>query len=162
MADLLSQSSQRVETLLDRFSAFPPSTGARADAEELVRLVSSLYGECLRRIVSDLHAQLGEGANEWLERWCRDPLIASLLITHGLHPVALEERVRRALGALRPALEAKSATVELLSVDEDVVCVRIDGMADVVPLVEQAVRAAAPEVLDVRTAGQTISLLSVQ
>jgi Fe-S cluster biogenesis protein NfuA len=162
MGDVLSQSSRRVETLLDRFSAFPPASGARADAEELVRVVSSLYGECLRHMLNELRTQLDTRADEVVERWCVDPLVASLLITHGLHPVALAERVRRALNALRPALETKHAAVEVLSADEDAVCVRIDGTADVVPLVEQAIRNAAPEVLDVRTVGQTISLLSVR
>src|SRR5579884_1005036 len=144
MSDALAQASRRVETLLDRFSAFPPSTGARADAEELVRVVSSLYGECLRRIIDATHADAGERADAWIERWCADPLIASLLITHGLHPVPLEQRVHRALDALRTELEAQGAAVELVSVDEDAVCVRVDGMADVVPRVEQAVHAAAP------------------
>jgi Fe-S cluster biogenesis protein NfuA len=162
VSDLLSESSRRVETLLDRFSAFPPATGARADAEELVRVVSSLYGECLRRLVQELRAELGDGANELLERRCSDPLVASLLITHGLHPVPLEERVRRALDSVRPILQQKGASVELLSVDEDVVSLRVDGMNEVVSVVEKAIREGAPEVLDVRTVGQTISLLSVR
>lgn len=162
MPDLLHESSARVETLLDRFSAFPASTGARTDAEDLVRIVSSLYGECLRRITQTLQAEVGDRAGEIVERCCSDPLVASLLITHGLHPVPLEERVRRALDSVRPALSEKNGGVELVSADEDVVAVRIDGMADLVPLVERAVHAAAPEVLEVRAVGQTISLLSVR
>lgn len=157
--ELLDTSSRRVETLLNRFGTFPPSSGARADAEELVRVISSLYGECLRSIVQRLREDTGERANEVLERCCEDPLVASLLVTHGLHPVPLDVRVRRAIEALKPALQTRNADAQLLAVDEDVVSVRVDGMADVVSLVEQAVYAAAPEVLEVRCAGQTISLL---
>lgn len=160
--ELLDSSSRRVETLLDRFSAFPATTGARADAEELVRVISVLYGECLRSIARTLHEDLGERAEGVLERCCSDPVVASLLVTHGLHPVPLEQRVRRAVESVRPALQAQHGDAEVLSVDEDVVSVRIEGMADLIPIVEQAVYAAAPEVLEVRAAGQTISLLSVR
>jgi hypothetical protein len=157
----LDRTSKRVETLLERFSAFPVTTGARADAEELVRVISALYGECLQSIVQTLRDRLGDRADEFLEQCCADPVVASLLITHGLHPVALEARVRKALDELQPSLAQKDAGVELSSISEDVVELRVRGMADVVPLIEQAVYAAAPEVLEVRCSGQTISLLSV-
>jgi hypothetical protein len=159
--ELLDASSRRVEMLLNRFSTFPPSSGARTDAEELVRIISSLYAECLRAVVQTLREDAGERADTILERCCEDPLVASLLVTHGLHPVPLEVRVRRAIETVKPALQTKNAGVELLSVDEDVVSVRVDGMADAVSLVEQAVYSAAPEVLEVRCVGQTISLLGV-
>lgn len=162
MSDLLNESSRRVETLLDRFSAFPPSTGARGDAEELVRVISGLYGECLRRITHAVNDELGKRGRELLERACEDPLVASLLITHGLHPVPLDVRVRRAVDGLRPSLREKNADLELIEVNEDVVSVRVEGMADLVPLVEEAIHTAAPEVLEVRAAGQTISLLGVR
>ena len=154
MADLLQQTSQRVETLLGRFSAFPVTTGARADAEELVRITSSLFGECLGRIVRRMRDEIGEKADEVLERCCSDPLVASLLITHGLHPVPLEERVRRVLRDF--------PGVELLDATEDLVEVRIEGGEELATQVERAIYAAAPEVLEVRTVGQTISLLSLQ
>ncbi len=146
MPDLLQESSRRVETLLDRFSLLPPATGARADAEELVRVLASLHGECLRRICNALDAAT-------IERLCADPLVASLFITHGLHPVALEERVRRAIASI--------AGAELIAASEDCVDVRFSGSASIVPVIEQAVHSAAPEVLEVRVAGQTISLLEV-
>ena len=158
---MLDSSSRRVETLLDRFSAFPVSTGARTDAEELVRTISSLYGECLRSIAQTLREELGERGEAMLERCCEDPLVTSLLVTHDLHPVPLAQRVARAIDRLKPELDQKHAAVQLLAVSEDVVSVRVDGTADVVSLVEQAVYSAAPEVLEVRAAGQTISLLGV-
>jgi len=158
--ELLDRSSKRIETLLDRFGTFPPSTGARADAEELVRTISSLYGECLREIARALHERFGEAGTQALERSCADPLVASLLVAHGLHPVALEERVRRALESLGPTLRDNDADAQLLSVDEDAVTVRVDGAAEIVPMIEQAIFTAAPEVLEVRASGQTISLLN--
>jgi hypothetical protein len=144
MADLLAEASRRVETLLDRFSLLPPATGARADAEELVRVLASLHGECLRRIAAVIPRDL-------LETCCGDPLVASLFITHGLHPVPLEERARRALAPI--------AGAQLVSASEDCVEVRLDGSSSAVPAIERAIRVAAPEVLDVHVCGQTISLL---
>ena len=162
MGDLLNESSSRVQTLLDRFSLFPPSTGARTDAEELVRVISSLYGEGLRRMIGMLREELGANADDVVESCCADPIVASLLVTHGLHPIPLEERARRALDAIRPELRAKGGDAELLSADEDVVSVRIEGMADLIPIVERAIHLHAPEVLEVRTVGQTVSLLNLR
>lgn len=159
----LDDASKRVETLLERFNAFPSTTGVRADAEELVRVVSGLYGECLDRIAQALRAAFGkEEADALLERCCNDSLVASLLITHGLHPVPLQERVRRAVESVRPYLQSHDAEADIVHVDEDLVEVRMTGTADVIPKIESAIREAAPEVLDVRAAGQTISLLEVR
>ena len=154
MPDVLHESSKRVETLLERFSAYPAATGAHSDAEELVRTVSALYGEGLRRIVAAIRQEPPHVAETLLRRCCADPVVASLLITHGLHPVPLEERVRSALAGIDG--------VEPISIDEDRVELRIDGFAERIPAIERAVRAAAPEVLDVHAVGQTISLLGVQ
>jgi Fe-S cluster biogenesis protein NfuA len=163
VGNALEEASKRVETLLERFNAFPPDTGARADAEELVRVVSALYGDGLQRLVDKLREALGkEEANALLERCCSDPVVAGVLITHHLHPVPLEQRVQRAIESIRPYLREHDADVEIAYADEDIVEVRVNGMADVIPRIENAIREAAPEVLDVRAVGQTISLLEVR
>src|SRR5581483_7424311 len=101
MRDLLQESSSRVETILERFGNFPATTGARADGEELVRIVSTLYGEGLRRIVAELRDAVGEErADRMLEACCEVALVASLFVTHGLHPVPLRERVERAIASV--------------------------------------------------------------
>ena len=43
-----------------------------------------------------------------------DGVVASLLLIHGLYPVALETRVREALEAVRPYMESHGGDVELL------------------------------------------------
>jgi len=156
----LTDASQRVEALLGRFSALPPTTGARADAEELVRVLSTMYGDALREIAESIRAALGEDeGNALLERCCSNQLVATLLITHGLHPVPLKTRVERALDSVRPYLREHDADAEIVHLDEDIVEVRVNGMDSVIPAIERAIREAAPEVLDVRPIGQTISLL---
>jgi uncharacterized protein YqgV (UPF0045/DUF77 family) len=159
----LDDASKRIETLLERFAALPATTGARADAEELVRVVSNLHGTALRRVAQTLRDELGDdAAGAVLERCCEDPIVAGLFITHGLHPVPLRARVERAIESVREYLRERDADVELLSVDEDLVELRVDGVADVIPAIERAIFKAAPEVLEVRAAGQTISLLEAR
>lgn len=161
-AEILDASSRRVEDLLARFDAFPASTGARADAEELVRAVSGAYGAALERIVRTLYENAGARAEDVLVRCCDDPLVATLFIAHGLHPVPIEARVRAAIESVRPYVAANGGALELLSVNEDEVVVRLDGMADLLAKIERAVFEAAPEVLRVRAVGQTISLLELR
>ena len=59
---------------------------ARERAEELVRLVTDLYGAGLERLLEIVHdaGRLDDGA---LDALAGDELVASLLLVHGLHPV---------------------------------------------------------------------------
>ena len=84
-----------------------------------------------------------------------DELVAGLLVVHGLHPYGVEERVERALEAVRPYLGSHGGDVELLGVsDEGVVRLRLLGSCDGCPsssvtlelAVEGAIHEAAPEV----------------
>jgi Fe-S cluster biogenesis protein NfuA/nitrite reductase/ring-hydroxylating ferredoxin subunit len=78
-----------------------------------------------------------------------------LLVVHGLHPYGVEERVERALAAVRPYLGSHGGDVELLGVSEEgVVRLRLLGSCDGCPsssvtldlAVEGAIHEAAPEV----------------
>lgn len=163
MADLLQETGERVEALLKHFGAFPPSTHAREDAEELVQRVSALYGEGLRRLLQALKNELGERAHEVLEPACSDTIVTALLVTHALHPVPLEERVRRAVESVLPYMKSHGGGVEILSIDEDAVDVKLQGSCDgctasqatLKDALERAIFAAAPEVLQVRAAEPT-------
>ena len=159
--DLLRESGERIEALLQHFDAFPPATGARADAGELVALISGLYGEALRRLFENLRQELGEQAQDVLVDCCNDTLITSLLVTHDLHPLPLADRVQRAIETVRPYMNSHKGDVEILSIGEDAVEVRLHGTCDgcassqatLKDAIEKAVFASAPEVLEVRAAG---------
>ena len=82
---------------------------------------------------------------------------------HGLHPYGVEERVERALEAVRPYLGSHGGDVELLGVTEEgVVRLRLLGSCDGCPsssvtlelAVEGAIHEAAPEVsaIEIETA----------
>jgi Fe-S cluster biogenesis protein NfuA len=156
--DDLPAVGDRIEVLLEASS----SGGAvqRERAEELVGLVTDLYGAGIERML-DILDGLGRLDNEVLAALAEDPLVAGLLLVHGLHPHPLEQRVETALEQVRPFLSSQAADVELVGVGEDgVVRLRLVGSDGGCPssidtlrlAVEGAVENAAPEVLDIEIA----------
>ncbi|GIM94645.1 hypothetical protein [Paractinoplanes toevensis] len=100
--------------------------------EELIGLLVGLYGDGLARIVT----ALGPSVTAEL---AADPVVASLLLIHDLHPVPLAERIGTALAG---------TDADLLGVDDAGVVhllVRAAGCG-VSSRIEAAVRRAAPEV----------------
>jgi Fe-S cluster biogenesis protein NfuA/nitrite reductase/ring-hydroxylating ferredoxin subunit len=137
---------------------------AKERAEELVRLVADLYGSGLERLLSILY-ELGRLDDEALAALAADDLVSSLLLVHDLHPYDIVTRVEQALDNVRPYLGSHGGDVELLSVSEDVVRLRLLGSCHGCPsssvtlklAVEGAIEAAAPEIvrIDVDTGEQT-------
>jgi Fe-S cluster biogenesis protein NfuA/nitrite reductase/ring-hydroxylating ferredoxin subunit len=156
----VQQVGDQIEDLLARLR----SEGARAagDAEELVRLLVGLYGDGLAKIVAALRAG-GETGAEILAGLAGDPLVESLLLLHGLHPLDVDARIQRALERVRPYLGSHAGGVRYLGVTDGVVRLRLEGSchgcpssADTVRLaIEGAVAEAAPEVSEVVVEGMT-------
>src|SRR5512139_126882 len=138
----------RIQTLLDASAAGGPV--ARERAEQLVREVTDLYGAAIERMMN-----LALAANHGLAHaFSTDPLVASLLLVHGLHPDGTEQRVTAALDSVRPYLGSHGGDVSLLEVDGDTVRLRFQGSCNGCPsssvtlelAVQDAVLAAAPEI----------------
>jgi Fe-S cluster biogenesis protein NfuA len=144
----------RIERLLDQLRA---GTDAQsyAQVEELLRLVTELYGAGLARIVT----LVGEADPQLLGRLADDDLVASLLMVHELHPDTLEARVEKALETVRPFLAGHGGDVELLGLDAALgaVHLRLLGSCDGCPsssvtlqlAVERAIVEAAPEIVTI-------------
>jgi Fe-S cluster biogenesis protein NfuA/nitrite reductase/ring-hydroxylating ferredoxin subunit len=151
----------RINALLDASAS--GGIVAKERAEELVRLVADLYGSGLERLLSILY-ELGRLDDEALVALAADDLVSSLLLVHDLHPYDVVTRVEQALDNVRPYLGSHGGDVELLSVSEDVVRLRLLGSCDGCPsssvtlklAVEGAIEAAAPEIvrIDVDTGGE--------
>src|ERR1700684_3174495 len=95
----LRATGDRIEQALDELhSTADPRTSNLA--EELLRLVSELYGAGFSRAV-ELAQQHAPGL---IAAFVEDELVASLLLVNGLHPERLENRVEAALTAVRPFL----------------------------------------------------------
>jgi Fe-S cluster biogenesis protein NfuA/nitrite reductase/ring-hydroxylating ferredoxin subunit len=150
--DDLRAVGERIETLLEA-----SSTGGalqRQRAEELVGLVTDLYGNGLERVLAILHAT-GRLDDEAVAALAADDLVAGLLLVHGLHPYPIERRIEAALTKIRPYLGSHGGDVELIGVDDlGVVRLRLLGSCDGCPssavtlqlAVEGAVEDAAPEI----------------
>ncbi|MEA2267491.1 MAG: hypothetical protein QOC64_101, partial [Solirubrobacteraceae bacterium] len=88
-------------------------------------------------------------------------LVSHLLLLHGLHPVALEARVRGALDEVRPYLESHGGDVELVGIEAGVVRLRLQGSCDgcasstmtLKLAIEDAIHKAAPDVERVEAEG---------
>jgi Fe-S cluster biogenesis protein NfuA len=98
----LREMGARVEDLLAEIRASDPAVAGRA--EEVVGLLVDLYGEALAR-VTDMADEALTG------RLIDDPLVASLMVLHGLHPEPVEGRIERALDRIRPGLGGKKLDV---------------------------------------------------
>jgi len=144
----------RIQHLLEASAADGPVAQGRA--EKLVREVVDLYGAVLARIVD------GVGDPAVVDRLVADDLVASLLLVHGLHPHDVTRRVAHALDTVRPYLGSHGGDVRLLDVTDgaegSTVRLEFSGNCKGCPssavtlelTVEDAVRAAAPEVTSIQ------------
>jgi hypothetical protein len=80
----------RIDALIEAEAA------GRDRAEELVRVVTDLYGAGLERLLGVLH-DAGALTDEALAALAGDELVAALLLVHGLHPDDTATRVAAAL-----------------------------------------------------------------
>jgi Fe-S cluster biogenesis protein NfuA/nitrite reductase/ring-hydroxylating ferredoxin subunit len=139
---------QELQALLDDCE----QSAARDLAEELMSTVLQLYGSGLERMLDGILASGHEGAKIASEL-VEDPLVATLLLIHDLHPIPLEERVQRALDSVRPYMDSHGGNVELLSMENGVARIRLQGScsdcsASSVTLelaIKQALEDAAPD-----------------
>jgi Fe-S cluster biogenesis protein NfuA/nitrite reductase/ring-hydroxylating ferredoxin subunit len=127
---------------------------ARERSEELVRLLSGLYGAGLLRMMEILDEQQVL-TGPVLDALAGDDLVASLLLIHDLHPQDVTTRVERALDSVRPYLGSHGGDVALLGITDDgVVRLRLLGScegcssstATMSLAVEDAISRAAPEI----------------
>ena len=163
---------ERVESLIGELHAVPdPRVGAAA--EELVRTLVDLYGEGLAHVMhiaansansadSAKSADFGDDGGGILGQLIADPLVASLLLVHDLHPLDVDTRIQRALDDVRPYLGSHAGGVEYLGVDDEgVVRLKLEGSCHGCPsstvtvrlAIEKAIQEAAPETIRVDVAG---------
>lgn len=145
-----SQAAQ-IEALIQEIAAFPDPQ-ARAKTEELLHALLEMYGEGLKRLV-ELTAQAGAAGQTLLEAFAKDEVVESLLLLHGLHPIALETRIREALDKVRSSAKTQGSTIELLRVEDGAAYLRVAGSgrgcsASTGALrqrIEEAIYSAAPD-----------------
>lgn len=147
------EASERIGTLLEELEqSAPPSVTERVG--ELLRSVMALYGEGLGRVL--------ELAPELARSLAADEVVGGLLVLHDLHPDDVDTRVQRALDGVRPYLGSHAGGVTYDGVDPaGVAHLRLEGSCDGCPssavtvrnAIEEAILAAAPDVVRVETEG---------
>jgi Fe-S cluster biogenesis protein NfuA/nitrite reductase/ring-hydroxylating ferredoxin subunit len=150
---------ERVQELQDQLDATGDST-ARELADELVSAIVQMYGAGLERIVERLFAA-GTDGERIAVGLTEDPLVATLLLIHDLHPVPLEDRVHAALESVRPYMESHGGGVEFLSLEDGVARIHLRGScsdcsASSVTLelaIKQALEEAAPDLAGLEVEG---------
>ena len=115
---------ERVEQLLAGLRSVGGSAGPAA--EELVSLLVGLYGDGLGGSWPCCAKQAPDGA-AMLAKLTADPLVESLLLLHGLHPLDVDARIQRALDQVRPYLGSHAGGVEYLGVRDGVARLRLEG-----------------------------------
>ena len=156
----------RPEALLERVQELQDALEAAGDSppaallEELLSSVVQMYGAGLERIFTAL-SETGESGQRIAADLADDPLLATLLMIHDLHPVPLADRVQQALDSVRPYMESHGGNVELLSLENGVARIHLRGScsdcsASSVTLelaIKQALEEAAPDLLGLQGRG---------
>jgi Fe-S cluster biogenesis protein NfuA/nitrite reductase/ring-hydroxylating ferredoxin subunit len=150
---------ERVQRLSERVERLDDPE-ARDTAQQLVAAILEMHGAGLATIgaVLDEAGPAGEVAKAKL---VADPVVASLLLIHDLHPVPLEQRVGEALEEVRPYMESHDGNVELLGVEDGVVRLRLAGSCDGCPAsastlelaIKEALEKAAPDLAGLEVEG---------
>ncbi len=145
---------ERVQELQDRLDECSDVT-VRELADELVSAVVAMYGAGLERIFSSPEGErLAASLSE-------DPVVATLLLIHDLHPVPLEQRVQEALQTVRPYMESHGGNVEFLGLEDGVARLHLRGScsdcsASTVTLelaIKRALEEAAPDLVGLEVQG---------
>src|SRR5258706_15606173 len=103
----------RVEAILAELTG-AGDTRVAAAAEELVRLLVDLYGEGLGHVMSIAARQ----DPALPAKFAADPLVASLLLVHDLHPLDVDTRIQQALDEVRPYLGSHAGGGRYRGVDD--------------------------------------------
>jgi Fe-S cluster biogenesis protein NfuA len=139
------QRVQRVDSLVARLQDLPDE--ARRSAVDAVQALLELHGDVLERA-------LELAGPEVSARMAEDPVVGGMLLVHGINPLPIEDRVRRALDGVRPLLGSHGGGVEVLGISEGTVRLRLEGSCHGCPsstmtlknAIERAIHEGVPDV----------------
>ena len=141
MAKIDEEHVRRIEGLVRRLDKFPDHE-SREIARCLMEAILELHGAGLERML-DIVFDMGDAGRAIIRRFAGDPLVASLLVLHGLHPDDLVTRVEQTLAKLQ-------GHAELVGVFEGTVRIRLSGSGcGLKESVEAALREAVPDASEI-------------
>jgi hypothetical protein len=132
-----------------------PGGGSKVAARELIQLLMEVHRAGLERIMELVSESGTEPGAVIIDRLGQDPIVRNLLLLYSLHPDDLETRVVRALNGIRPRLRKFDSRVELVSIHEGAVQLRLhtsghphgSTIKDLRAIVEGAIYDLAPDLM---------------
>jgi hypothetical protein len=139
---------QQIEALVHKVESLTDHA-ARQTALDLVQAIMDFHGAGLERMM-ELISETGETGDWLFQAFAQDEKVQRVLLLYGLHPVDLETRVTNALESVRITVLSRNASAHLISVDDGLVRVRVDGAnpfngSELKAEIEEAIYAAAPD-----------------
>jgi Fe-S cluster biogenesis protein NfuA len=130
-----------------------PDSPLKVGAEEMFHLLMEIHGTGIERMMEIVSDTAGAGP-ELIDKLGNDPIIRSLLLLYSLHPEELQTRVLKSLDALRPRLRKLDCGVELISIEEGRVHLKVGSsghacsstMENLRSMIEEGVYEYAPDV----------------
>jgi Fe-S cluster biogenesis protein NfuA/nitrite reductase/ring-hydroxylating ferredoxin subunit len=158
LLDRIQELTEKIDELQD--------VRARTLAQELVATVIAMYGDGLARIM-EVISGAREAGETILDELSQDGAVASLLLIHDLYPVSLQERVIEALDTVRPYMESHGGNVELVSLEDGVAKLVLQGScngcaasrATLELAIKQALDEHAPDLAGLEVEGVTEPVL---
>jgi Fe-S cluster biogenesis protein NfuA len=147
--DTLRQRMQRIDQLVRQLDS-TADAGVKQQSRELLQSVMDLHGEAIERMLVCLQGA-GEAGEKLLGSLASDPVVSSVLLLYGLHPLDFETRVRGVVEKVRPALRSYGVDAELTNAAGGAVRIRLRGIDSVFTArtvkaaVEDELYAAAPD-----------------
>ena len=141
-----------------------PGNGSKVAARELVQLLMQVHEAGLERmmeLVSESGAETGAPGKAMIHAFGQDPIVRNLLLLYGLHPDDLDTRVSRALDSLKGRLRKLDTEVELISIRDGAVQLRLhtsghacgSTMKDLRAMVQGGVYDLAPDLTSLTILG---------
>jgi hypothetical protein len=133
-----------------------PGGGSKVAARELVQLLMEVHRSGLERIMELVsESEAGASGGVIIDRLGQDPIVRNLLLLYSLHPDDLETRVVRGLDVARARLRKFDSRVELVSLHEGTLELRLhtsghprgSTIKDLRAIVEGAIYDLAPDLM---------------
>jgi Fe-S cluster biogenesis protein NfuA len=114
---------RRLGTLVGELDQMPGG-GSKVAARDLVQLLMEVHGGGLERIM-EIVFESGALGTAIIDRLGQDPIVRNLLLLYSLHPDDVETRVVKALDMAAVRLRKFDAGVELVSIQDGAIQVRL-------------------------------------
>jgi Fe-S cluster biogenesis protein NfuA len=114
---------KRLGELVSQFDEMPDGPQKTA-GKELIQLLMDVHGQGLERMM-EIVFESGVAGSALIDQLGKDEIAGGLLLLYSLHPDSLETRLHTALDRMRPRLRKLSCAIDLVSIDEGAVRVRL-------------------------------------